>query len=105
MRIFHFQPPGTFASQWNASLCWPVYFANERLDAAPRVPLGEWLQLLPLIALAAYSCARAIREELQANAFREAVRTEMAAVARQATAKRLLGAAAEAPSGGGAQLL
>ena len=28
-----------FGSEWNASLCWPVYFAPERLEPAAHVPL------------------------------------------------------------------
>jgi len=29
-----------FASEWNASLCWPIYFASELLDPVAHVPLA-----------------------------------------------------------------
>lgn len=80
---------------------WPP-LQERMLDVAPTVPLSDWLPLLPLIIGALLATASALLEAHRAHAFHEAVRTEMATVARQATAKRLLGA--NAP-GGTTQLL
>lgn len=75
---------------------WPPVY-ERMLAVAPTVPATEWLPLLPLCAGALLATASALVEAHRAHAFQLAVRSEMAAVARQATAMKLLGA--NAPDG------